>query len=279
MKNQTHSFQPLLSPAPFWRLKESVSMDAACSVPACHHAWERASANTASVLLLQPLVAWLWHLTFWICWKNCPRTHSEAKGSHIGRTSQKGFWIQWLTGTWGVIITWMDSELLAWRKALAHGARFQRSSQSRLTQPPAFLARCTLPGEAGVDKTTTKLLSFRWWWLRLCSAARGCWQAGWALLMAPCFCTGWSCPSPAAPSGSPSRATVPQESWPVGEVVRRSAGLGLGLSTDKPPPCGGRRCNIPSPFVRSWGGEIVMELGKKQVGYHPTAHSLCSWVV
>lgn len=86
--------------------------------------------------------------TFWICWKNHPRTHSEAKGSHTGRKA-KGLLIstvQWFTAqrTWGVIVTWMGSELLARRKTFAHGARFQRRSQSSLTQPPALLARCTL---------------------------------------------------------------------------------------------------------------------------------------
>lgn len=147
MKNQTHSFQPLLRPATFWRLRESVSVDTACSVPACHHAWECASADTASVLLLQPLAVWLWHLTFWICWKNHPRTHSEAKGSHTGGW-QKGFWVPLSSGSQhsaqGAIVTWMDRELLTWRKALAHGVRLQRRSQSSLTQPPAFLVRCTL---------------------------------------------------------------------------------------------------------------------------------------
>lgn len=79
IRNQTHSFQPLLSPAPFWRLKEYVSMDAACSVPACHHAWEHASADMASVLFLQPLAVWLWHLTFWICWKKTPKDSQRSQ--------------------------------------------------------------------------------------------------------------------------------------------------------------------------------------------------------
>lgn len=65
----------------------------------------------------------------------------------------------------------------------------------------------------------------------------------------------------------------------TGGVVGRSAGLGLGLSADKPPPCGGRHCNIPSPFVQSWRERSWWSSGKKQVGCHPAAHSLCSWVV
>lgn len=214
MKNQTHSFQPLLSPAPFWRLRDSAGLDAACSVPACHHAQERASADMASVLLLQPLAVWLWHLTFWICWKSHSRTHSEAKGRKA-----KGPLIsivQWCTApcTRGVIVTWMESELLAWRKALAQGTRFQRRSQPSLTQPPAFLARCTLQR---LERTKQQQNYFHWGAVtQAACSGQGLLTSGLGTPNDSLLLHGWSCPSPghAAPSGSPAKATEPQESWP-----------------------------------------------------------------
>lgn len=64
-------------------------------------------------------------------------------------------------------------------------------------------------------------------------------------------------------AGSPAKATVPQESWPQAGWWEGQQGWGWVCPLTKPPPCGGRHCNIPGPFMQSWGGEIMMEVGEE----------------
>lgn len=162
-KNQTHSFHPLLV-LPHFRGWGSLSVwmwPALCQL-----------ATMPGNMLLQ-----IWHLC---CYCSLWQYDSDTWFSESARKTTQGFTvkpkgvntgrkakgllssiIQWFTAqcAWGAIVTWKDSELLAWRKALAHGARFQRRSQSSLTQSPAFLVRRTLQR---LERTKQQQNDFHW---------------------------------------------------------------------------------------------------------------------
>lgn len=88
-------------------------------------------------------------------------------------------------------------------------------------------------------------------------------------------------PAPATPSrfcGSPSKATVCVTSVPgTGRMVGRMVWPGQKARfsfTNKTPPCRRRHCHIFSPCMKSWGGQLIAELRKRQIGCHPAALTL-----